>query len=513
MIAALCALITLIGCACAEAEYRSAGGFIAQAESGDLYIAASEGIVRASLSGIEMIVEGAADDLQIIDGMLYYTRQIYDEGGNRTVSIESLDTATGERAIIADPLPAGTEFEFDPNFFYQTRHTSRYGYADIAVQGDYIYYIGDDNSPGANITECIDWNDAAGHTAFRTEYESCAAVYRMDRNGENAELLIPHLGNGANAHMVVTDDRIIISTCWQNAVASDNFANFIRYDLNGAPIDMITNTAPDRHAKIYRADQEFTCTVSDLIADDDAILASIAVSGAESAASLLVNPADIASPLAYEAFCTPSAMCGESIVYLASDVQGAQWEDRIFYTLRLMVRDARGDRCIAYIPPEYSGYDMRIAVLGDAVYLRAGGALVRAGGALVRAAMDGGTPQLLTENGFEICDAFAPAQYALAEIPEEEPTELPKEQYLLPGSDVRLLTEEELSIYDVELLQHMRNEILARHGYIFPDPADNDFFAHTGWYQQDPNFTIDDLTDIERANIATIDSVGSADSQ
>ena len=503
-LAALCALLLALGCACAEESpaYISSGGFIAQAQNDDLYFADSTGILRVSEYGVARAAEGTATNLQIADGALYYTDSAYDENGNRTVSVRRIDLKTGENTCIADPLPAGTDFEYDANYFYLTRHTSRYGYGDLAVRGDAIYFIGDDETSGATRTECIDWNDAAGRTGYLTEYESCAAVYRMDLNGENREMLIPHLGNGANVHMIVTEDQIIVSTCWQSAVSDETFVNFIRYDLNGAPLEMITNPSADRHSRVYREDQEFTCTVDALLADGDAIYASIAASGDESAASYLADVHAIDVPLAYEAYYTPSALLSDTILYLTSDVQSTQWEDRIPYTLRLMARDARGDRCIAYIPAEYADYGMQISALGNWAYLNMNGKLLRAG-------LNGDMPQLLTEDGFADAEAFAPAQYAAAEYPDPNAEPEAEEQipYLLPGSDTRLYTQDELSIYDSDLLKRMRDEIPARHGYVFPDPADSAYFEQSGWYQPDPDFSLDDLTDIERANMETINAM------
>ena len=187
-------------------------------------------------------------------------------------------------------------------------------------------------------------------------------------------------------------------------------------------------------------------------------------------------------------------------------MQGTQWEDRISYTLRLMARDARGDRCIAYIPAEYAAYGMQIAALGDWAYLNMNGTLLRAG-------LNGDMPQLLTENGFADAEAFAPAQYAAAEYPDADAEPEAEDEaenyipYLLPDSDTRLYTKEELSIYDDDLLKRMRDEIPARHGYVFPDPADNAYFEQSGWYQPDPDFSLDELTEIERANMETIDSM------
>ena len=64
----------------------------------------------------------------------------------------------------------------------------------------------------------------------------------------------------------------------------------------------------------------------------------------------------------------------------------------------------------------------------------------------------------------------------------------------------------EMTSADLRLL---RNEIFARHGYIFKSPELIDFFTKFGWYQ--PNLTYDQinkvLTEIDRYNISLIKSV------
>jgi len=58
-------------------------------------------------------------------------------------------------------------------------------------------------------------------------------------------------------------------------------------------------------------------------------------------------------------------------------------------------------------------------------------------------------------------------------------------------------------------LRLLRNEIFARHGYIFKSPELTDFFSKFEWYQ--PNLTSDQidkvLTEIDRFNISLIKSV------
>ena len=117
LLAALCALIMLIGGAYAETAYRSGGGFVAQAENGDLYIADSAGIARASSGGAVRIADGNAGQMQIAGDMLYYADTAWDENGNRAVSIRRIDLQTGENTEVAPPLPAGVDYEYDPNYF------------------------------------------------------------------------------------------------------------------------------------------------------------------------------------------------------------------------------------------------------------------------------------------------------------------------------------------------------------------------------------------------------------
>lgn len=56
-------------------------------------------------------------------------------------------------------------------------------------------------------------------------------------------------------------------------------------------------------------------------------------------------------------------------------------------------------------------------------------------------------------------------------------------QYIIPDSDVRQLTEEELWTWDYESLGYILNEIFARHGYNFnPGEAYDTFFRSRPWY-------------------------------
>ncbi len=78
--------------------------------------------------------------------------------------------------------------------------------------------------------------------------------------------------------------------------------------------------------------------------------------------------------------------------------------------------------------------------------------------------------------------------------------------YFIPDSNIRYLTSNELSFYDKESLGFIRNEIFARHGYVFKTEPYKSYFNSMPWYYQDPTFSgsVNDLNKIERANINLI---------
>lgn len=97
---------------------------------------------------------------------------------------------------------------------------------------------------------------------------------------------------------------------------------------------------------------------------------------------------------------------------------------------------------------------------------------------------------------------------ALAE--EEEPTESEQEEpssYLLPESNSRLLTDADLEALTHEELCFARNEIYARHGYIFKVPEVAAYFDQQDWYEGTTTgeaFNIGVLNSCELANIQFI---------
>ena len=79
--------------------------------------------------------------------------------------------------------------------------------------------------------------------------------------------------------------------------------------------------------------------------------------------------------------------------------------------------------------------------------------------------------------------------------------------FMLPDSDVYLFSAEELEIYSAGELALMRNEILARHGYVFQKEGYREYFSSQSWYTENPDFSHDQLNSVEMENIETIKSL------
>ncbi|MGL6104863.1 YARHG domain-containing protein [Romboutsia sp.] len=81
--------------------------------------------------------------------------------------------------------------------------------------------------------------------------------------------------------------------------------------------------------------------------------------------------------------------------------------------------------------------------------------------------------------------------------------------YIIPDSDIRYLTVEVLSSYDRETLGYIRNEIYARHGYIFKTEKYRQYFGSMLWYfpNQYVKGDFSYLNDVEKYNVELIKSL------
>lgn len=81
--------------------------------------------------------------------------------------------------------------------------------------------------------------------------------------------------------------------------------------------------------------------------------------------------------------------------------------------------------------------------------------------------------------------------------------------YIIKDSDLSYLNEEDLSNYTSNELAYIRNEIYARHGYIFPDKNLQSYFESKSWYKPNENYKGDweSLNNYEQKNIQLIKSI------
>jgi len=80
-------------------------------------------------------------------------------------------------------------------------------------------------------------------------------------------------------------------------------------------------------------------------------------------------------------------------------------------------------------------------------------------------------------------------------------------KYILPDSDRRLVSVDELRGLTLHQLYFARNEIFARHGFDFATPLLRYYFGDRFWYQRREGFKSPSLSEIEKANIAAIQQV------
>lgn len=80
--------------------------------------------------------------------------------------------------------------------------------------------------------------------------------------------------------------------------------------------------------------------------------------------------------------------------------------------------------------------------------------------------------------------------------------------YILPDSDKKIISTEDLYILDDFTLRLAKNEIFARKGYIFKDESLKQYFSNMSWYKMDSTRkgSFDELNKIERKNVTLIDN-------
>ncbi|MEP7219679.1 MAG: YARHG domain-containing protein [Bacteroidota bacterium] len=76
-----------------------------------------------------------------------------------------------------------------------------------------------------------------------------------------------------------------------------------------------------------------------------------------------------------------------------------------------------------------------------------------------------------------------------------------------PETSSRLITKADLKSMTPFQLKIMKNEIFARHGFVFKSPEMVEYFSKQPWYKPDSNYSESSLSKTERENVALISSL------
>lgn len=99
---------------------------------------------------------------------------------------------------------------------------------------------------------------------------------------------------------------------------------------------------------------------------------------------------------------------------------------------------------------------------------------------------------------------------AIAEINAEKEEKM-RAEYVFPDSDKKYLSEDEIRSVDTEKMALGRNEIFARHGYIFTDETYKEYFESKPWYKgsvpADQFNTGQEFNDFEKKNVELIKQI------
>jgi hypothetical protein len=79
-------------------------------------------------------------------------------------------------------------------------------------------------------------------------------------------------------------------------------------------------------------------------------------------------------------------------------------------------------------------------------------------------------------------------------------------EYILPESDKKKVTTEQLDKLEKIELDFARNEIYARHGYVFKSEKYKNYFLGKSWYKADKDFSESNFSPIEKENLDIINS-------
>lgn len=464
--------------------------------SGSVDYVACNGLLRIEGDRVQKVYSGDVQSVQVCGDTVYFVvselvnpqeeRPHYNS--LRYDTLMAMDAGGNVRQIGA-PRLRGEESVWNDSYGYVS-YVWHSGYQDMQIHRDHIYFIGDDGIAGSYVNR-RDANDYYPEPdAFESTYATGAGVYRMDLDGGNLQLLIPALGNGG-AQMDIAGNRIAVAAVYRNTVNPYDYADFRFYDLQGKLVQKYKNQYGRPQYWYYMDGMEFTELVYNVRTDGKDIYVSMSDSEGDFNNGRMAKADELYRVLYYEAHFTPSVLTESGHIALLSDAPDEFYSWEAENTSRLCRLGNDGTlKTLAFVPDEIfhteqGWWDPLIGVAGDRAY-------VILGEQLLRVRVSGGTVQKLVGDAFVDAPEYAPENY------------VPVWDYLLPDSNIHLYTSKELKAYDRETLGFMRNEILARHGYIFSKQKYIDHFESQPWYYENEYFEYSDLNSVEMKNIETI---------
>ena len=405
LFAVLLALLLLVPAALAETP-------VVRADDGALYLVTDR---LLKLSSDNHLTSPASGDIHIVgyaEGTLYYVLRMDEDEFGETQSETLLALKDdGSAYVLGEKRPYYAERSYDEESGVLQLCNTYNGYRDATLYDGSIYFIGDEEVAGTY--EAI-WGYEDEKESYISQYTQCAAVYRMDPKDGSLTKIVGGLGNGA-ARLSVGEDSMAVCSCYVNPVYAYDFSDFFIYDLDGNLLKQYENNGQEEgiHDWYYMEDVAFTAIVVELHWNGERLLVSLGDSEGDFFSSRLVDIEQPDEVLTLEACYTPSVQTEDGTVFCLSDGSTNVFA-RDLYHMTLRRLDAEGTTLLNHLPRTYCDdyMETRLGVCENMVYLSFGSDILRI-------SEDGGTTELLGEDGFTANALFSMQYYTPATESEE----------------------------------------------------------------------------------------------